>query len=324
MNSRHLLPLLALSLALGSLLPARTQAAAQASTEFSIPQRNRASPLHATLVWENSGLHAIEIRENAGGPVTQRIKVGESETVACDLDQANLPPNWIGTLDYNKDGFEDIYVQTAQGSDPPYAVLLYDAKNKQFVASKPLAEVRGLDIIRRGSPSSVTTGARKLEHSFGVVTKAPNEPPKLVIIGPPLARGVSFQVVSHEDQRVIDAEVVSARQAAADEVMAEGASVYTIEFITSYSERISDEEPFLGIAVVGASDGVTTSGGKASAQLPNAPAGKRLYFRACTSGEGMHLTVWSGKLLVGKRVWHAYHYLGYDVEPNCKPKDYEE
>jgi len=323
MNNRHLLPLLALSLAFGTLLPARTQAAAPASKEFSIPQKKRASPLHASLVWENSALQAIEIRAEAGGPVAQRIKVGESETVACDLNQANLPPNWIGTLDHNKDGLEDIYVQTAQGSDAPYAVLLYDAKKKQFVASKALAEVRGLDISRRGSPSSATAGARKLEHSFGVVTKAPTEPPKLAIVGPPLAKGASFHVVSHEDQRVIDAEVVSARQAAA-EVMAEGASSYTIEFITSYSERISDEEPFLGIAVVGAGDGVTTSGGKASAQLPNAPAGNRLSFRVCTSGEGMHLTAWSGKLLAGKRVWHAYHYLGYDVEPNCKPKDYEE
>ena len=35
----------------------------------------------------------------------------------------------------------------------------------------------------------------------------------------------------------------------------------------------------------------------------------------------MHFTVWSGKPLSGKRVWHRYHYLGYDVEADCKPKD---
>jgi len=324
MNTHHLFPLLAFGFAVGSLLPARAQDAAPVSMEFAIPQKKGVSPMHASLVWENSVLQAIEIRAKSGGPVAQRIKVGESEAVACDLDQANLPPNWIGTLDHNNDGWEDIYVQTAQGSDAPYAVLLYDAKTKQFVASEAMAEVRGLDMSRGGSPSSATAGARKLEHSFGVVTKAPNEPPKLAIVGPPLAKGTSFHVVSHEDQRVIDAELVSARHAAADEVMAEGDSSYTIEFITSYSARISDEESFLGIAVVGAGDGVTTSGGKASAQLPNAPAGKRLSFRVCTSSEGMHMTAWLGKPLAGKRVWHAYHYLGYDVEPNCMPKDYEE
>ena len=324
MNNYHLFPLLAFGLAFASLPPALAQDSAPASMEFSIPQKNGASPLRASLVWENSVLQAIEIRAETGGPVAQRIKVGESETVACDLDQANLPPNWIGSVDHDNDGWEDIYVQTAQGSDAPYAVLLYDAKTKQFVASKALAEVRGLDMSRRGSSSSATAGARKLEHSFGVVTKAPNEPPKLAIVGPPLEKGANFQIVSHEDQSVIDAEVVSARQGAADEVMAEDDSSYAIEFITSYSARISDEASFLGIAVVGAVDGVTTSGGKASAKLPNAPAGNRFSFRVCTSGEGMHLTAWSGKPLTGKRVWHAYHYLGYDVEPNCKPKDYQE
>jgi len=47
-------------------------------------------------------------------------------------------------------------------------------------------------------------------------------------------------------------------------------------------------------------------------------------FRACTSREGIHFTVWQGKPLVGKRVWHAYFYLGYDVEPSCKTLDTKE
>jgi hypothetical protein len=45
--------------------------------------------------------------------------------------------------------------------------------------------------------------------------------------------------------------------------------------------------------------------------------------RVCTSNEGLHLTIWSGEPLVGPRRWHRYHYLGYDVEPSCAPKDYE-
>jgi hypothetical protein len=36
--------------------------------------------------------------------------------------------------------------------------------------------------------------------------------------------------------------------------------------------------------------------------------------RACTSLEGLHLTMWRGPLT---RVAHYYHYLGYDVEPSC-------
>ena len=47
------------------------------------------------------------------------------------------------------------------------------------------------------------------------------------------------------------------------------------------------------------------------------------YFRACTSMEGLHLTVWSGKPLIGKRIWHSYYGVGYDTVPSCKEKDYE-
>jgi hypothetical protein len=44
-------------------------------------------------------------------------------------------------------------------------------------------------------------------------------------------------------------------------------------------------------------------------------------FRSCTSMEGVHYTVWSGKPLEGTRRWHYYYYLGYDVEPSCDARD---
>ena len=50
--------------------------------------------------------------------------------------------------------------------------------------------------------------------------------------------------------------------------------------------------------------------------------GRSEYFRKCTSNEGIHLTVWSGKPLVGKRGFHRYFYLHYDVVPSCKEKDF--
>ncbi len=49
---------------------------------------------------------------------------------------------------------------------------------------------------------------------------------------------------------------------------------------------------------------------------------KPIYFRECTSMEGLHLTVWKGKPLVGKGIWHAYYGVGYDTVPTCKKKDF--
>ena len=46
-------------------------------------------------------------------------------------------------------------------------------------------------------------------------------------------------------------------------------------------------------------------------------------FRTCASEEGTHATAWAGVPLSARRRWHAYYYLGYDVEPNCTPRDYE-
>ena len=51
--------------------------------------------------------------------------------------------------------------------------------------------------------------------------------------------------------------------------------------------------------------------------------GRDEFFRSCTSSEGLHLTIWSGKPLIGKRRWHYYYYLHYDTEPNCRKKDWE-
>jgi len=43
--------------------------------------------------------------------------------------------------------------------------------------------------------------------------------------------------------------------------------------------------------------------------------------RSCASSEGLHLTLWSGVPLQSERLWHQYYYLGYDVEPTCRPGD---
>jgi hypothetical protein len=51
--------------------------------------------------------------------------------------------------------------------------------------------------------------------------------------------------------------------------------------------------------------------------VPSATA-TGLQVRWCASSEGLHLTIWSGQPLESRRLWHAYYYLGYDVEPSCK------
>ena len=76
-----------------------------------------------------------------------------------------------------------------------------------------------------------------------------------------------------------------------------------------------------GIGVVGLPKAPKIENGSATAELTGSPPSE--YFRECSSHEGMHLTVWTGKPLSGKRVWHRYFYLHYDTDPNCKRQDYE-
>jgi hypothetical protein len=53
-------------------------------------------------------------------------------------------------------------------------------------------------------------------------------------------------------------------------------------------------------------------------------ASQQIEFRSCSSLEGVHFSAWSGGALTRKRVWHFYHYLGYDVEPTCTDADFKE
>ncbi len=71
----------------------------------------------------------------------------------------------------------------------------------------------------------------------------------------------------------------------------------------------------LSIAIVGARTAPVLRDGVARADLAGDGVPER--FRACTSSEGVHLTIWSGERLR----WHRYFYLGYDVEPSCTGAD---
>ena len=56
--------------------------------------------------------------------------------------------------------------------------------------------------------------------------------------------------------------------------------------------------------------------------LPVEPGKPSWRFRTCASTEGIHATAWAGTPLSAPRRWHAYYYLGYDVEPDCTAADY--
>lgn len=97
------------------------------------------------------------------------------------------------------------------------------------------------------------------------------------------------------------------------------ASFYSLKFVGKGFDMSEPMPP--AIALVSSAKPVLLKRGIASADLDG--DGTTEFFRICTSNEGNHLTIWSGLPLQGKKRWHAYYYLGYDVEPNCKKKDYE-
>ena len=74
------------------------------------------------------------------------------------------------------------------------------------------------------------------------------------------------------------------------------------------------------IAVLGGRIPLIVEGGSTGVDLDGDGVAEN--FRSCTSGEGIHLTVWSGEPLKGTRRWHQYFYLGYDTEPSCTERDY--
>lgn len=94
----------------------------------------------------------------------------------------------------------------------------------------------------------------------------------------------------------------------------EGGACYKLRVV---SGKIDGDSIAFGVAKAAAS--FTIRRGSVIADLENDRVEER--FRVCASMEGLHLTVWSGIPLKGKRQWHRYFYLGYDLEPNCADGD---
>jgi hypothetical protein len=145
----------------------------------------------------------------------------------------------------------------------------------------------------------------------------------LNISNPNLVAGapVSF-ILPHKPQRVAKATIEQKLASSCSHdpnTTSSDASFYSLKLVGKAVDLSEPMPP--AIAVVRSATPVLLKHGIASADLDG--DGRTEFFRICTSNEGNHLTVWSGKPLQGKRSWHSYYYLGYDVVPTCKKKDYQ-
>ncbi len=93
---------------------------------------------------------------------------------------------------------------------------------------------------------------------------------------------------------------------------------YTLDF----KEKLPEEIVFdVGIAVIEPAKSVQVQNKLASIDLDE--DGKPEFFRSCGGYEGTHFTIWTGKPLKGKRIWHSFYYVDYDTVVTCKKKDWE-
>ena len=88
--------------------------------------------------------------------------------------------------------------------------------------------------------------------------------------------------------------------------------------------HLSDVDPgfselSLAIAIIGS---VETRKAGGLVELIADESSESVSVRSCTSREGFHLTAWAAEALTGRRLWHLYWHLDYDVVPTCEAAEY--
>jgi hypothetical protein len=155
------------------------------------------------------------------------------------------------------------------------------------------------------------------DYAASVGVAASNDTRVCLAINRQLSAGTPISlVVASIPQSLVQAEVVGpgSERCGASQLHDSGSNVYELRL------RSGTLPPMMPvIAVTNSSRPLQKIGTVVSGDL--AGNGGREFFRLCNSTEGIHLTVWSGKPLIGKRKWHTYYYLGYDMQPNCTSKD---
>ncbi|MBK8466063.1 MAG: hypothetical protein IPL32_09540 [Chloracidobacterium sp.] len=138
----------------------------------------------------------------------------------------------------------------------------------------------------------------------------------LAIPNTKLKPGEKIQVVLPDRPQKVKTAVIESK-----EVKSCSSEMDIASRISFYRIKISNDRDInYGIGVIGVRR-IKVKNGVARSDINN--DGKLEYFRSCTSREGFHSTVWTGKPLKGKCIWHTYYYLGYDTEPDCKKKEYQ-
>ncbi|MGH9880991.1 MAG: hypothetical protein ACRD6N_06105 [Pyrinomonadaceae bacterium] len=151
----------------------------------------------------------------------------------------------------------------------------------------------------------------------GVVDVSANNDVCLTIPNPNLAEGNRVQIVSPYKPQALAVAIVQKKMSVSCSQNSDTSPNDSFYSLRVVSGRL--EPGGVGIAVFGAKVDFKVANGVASVDLNG--DGRKEYFRACTSQEGLHLTIWSGKSLRGVRRWHRYYYLGYDVEPSCTSRE---
>lgn len=161
---------------------------------------------------------------------------------------------------------------------------------------------------------SAASGQSRLTARVGIVNSLPDSSACLAIRDSRLRKGNRVTVVVPDiPQTVMVASIdsLSKSSCSSQDDVFRGASYYRLK-IPKYKAA------FDGFGIIG-NAAMKVVGGVARVDLND--DGSLEYFRSCTSAEGIWLTIWTGKPLIGKRIWSAYYYLGYDTEPTCKRND---
>jgi hypothetical protein len=148
---------------------------------------------------------------------------------------------------------------------------------------------------------------------IGIVDQNDDKQFRLEIKNPNLAAQDEVVIIDpHEPQEIARAAIVEkvSGSCTREGFNDKGGDCYKLRPISGEIDKMRG-----AFGIVKTTAPFTNLKGRVSADLDN--DGVAEHFRVCTSMEGLHLTVWSGRPLKGKRQWHRYFYLGWDVEPNC-------
>jgi hypothetical protein len=160
--------------------------------------------------------------------------------------------------------------------------------------------------------------AFNFQSQIGVVDVSSSNEICLTIPNATLAEGNRVQIVSPYKPQALAVAIIQKKMSGScsqNPDTSPNDSFYSLRVI---SGRLKPGA--VGIAVIGAKVDFKLANGLANVDLNG--DGRKEYFRVCTSQEGLHLTIWSGKSLRSIKRWHWYYYLGYDVEPSCTSREF--